>query len=192
MEPLGARKPSELLDSLLEICPRGLEANVFVNLLLERLPAELQIMLGEDNHLDLCNLAAKADKQWTLHGFCNTGSEVSVAVSLVLEPANMAAVAPRGYGPSGLLQRNRGGGQRLDTTRVAGATSGQPAPKAPANPSNIARVQSGLCYYLWRRGNQATKCEAPCTWGKLAHWGQLNTITLSQLVHITDQLSHRA
>jgi hypothetical protein len=148
-------------------------------------------MLGEDNHLDLSNLAAKADKQWTLHGFCNTGSEVSVA-SPVLEPANMAAVAPRGRGHTGLPQRNRVGGQRLGPTSGAGATSGKPTPKAPANPSNIARVQSGLCYYFWRWGNQATKCEAPCTWGKLAHWGQLNTITLSQLVHITDQLSHRA
>jgi hypothetical protein len=51
MEPLGGRKPSELLASMLELCPRGHETSIFfTHLFLERLPAKLRITLGEDDH----------------------------------------------------------------------------------------------------------------------------------------------
>jgi hypothetical protein len=51
MEPLGGRKPSELLASMLELCPRGHKTSIFfTNLFLERLPAELRITLGEDGY----------------------------------------------------------------------------------------------------------------------------------------------
>ena len=47
MEPLGGRRPSELLTAMLDSCPRGQETNIFfTHLFLERLPAELRIMLG--------------------------------------------------------------------------------------------------------------------------------------------------
>jgi hypothetical protein len=49
MEPLGGRKPSELLASMLELCPRGHETSIFfTHLFLERRPAELRITLGEE------------------------------------------------------------------------------------------------------------------------------------------------
>ena len=55
MEPLGA--PSELLATMLEACPHGQETNIFfTHLFLCRLPAELRIMLGEDDHQDVRNL----------------------------------------------------------------------------------------------------------------------------------------
>ena len=51
MESLGARRPSELLAAMLEACPRSQETNIFfTHLFLCRLPAELHIMLGEDDH----------------------------------------------------------------------------------------------------------------------------------------------
>ncbi len=51
MEPLGGRKPSELLASMLELCSRGHESSIFfTHLFLESLPAELLIKLGEDDH----------------------------------------------------------------------------------------------------------------------------------------------
>jgi hypothetical protein len=68
MEQLGGRKPSELLAAMLEICPRGHESSIFfTHLFLERLPAELRIMLGEDNHQTLRDVAKKADSLWALH-----------------------------------------------------------------------------------------------------------------------------
>ena len=54
MESLGARRPSELLAAMLEACPRGQEANIFfTHLFLCHLPAELRIMLCEDDHQDV-------------------------------------------------------------------------------------------------------------------------------------------
>ena len=48
---------------MLEVCLRGQETNIFfTRLFLCRLPAELRIMLGEDNHQDVRSLVAKADK----------------------------------------------------------------------------------------------------------------------------------
>jgi hypothetical protein len=50
MKPLGARKPPELLASMLEVCSRGHEANIFfVHLFLVRLQ-------------EPCSLAEKGDK----------------------------------------------------------------------------------------------------------------------------------
>ncbi len=62
MELLGGRKPSELLASMLELCPQGQETSIFfMYLFLERLQAELQINLGEDDHQNVRALAKKAE-----------------------------------------------------------------------------------------------------------------------------------
>ena len=54
---------------MLETSPRGQETNIFfTHLFLCRLPAELRIMLSEDDHQDVRNLVSKADKPWALHG----------------------------------------------------------------------------------------------------------------------------
>jgi hypothetical protein len=45
MEPLGGQKPSELLNLMLELCPRGEE--FFLFLFLQRLPKELRVLLTE-------------------------------------------------------------------------------------------------------------------------------------------------
>ena len=69
MESLGARRPSELLAAMLEACPRSQETNIFfTHLFLCRLPAELRIMLGEDDHQGVRNLVTKVDKLWAFHG----------------------------------------------------------------------------------------------------------------------------
>ena len=48
---------------MLEAWPRSQETNIiFTHLFLCRLPAELRIMLGEDDHLAVQNLVTKADK----------------------------------------------------------------------------------------------------------------------------------
>jgi hypothetical protein len=102
MEPLGGRKPSQLLAAMLELCPRGQEGNMFfTHLFLERLPAEPRIMLGENDHQDPRPLAEKADKLWDLHG-AKLGQIASVERSTA-ELAQVAVVSARGS------QRGRGG-----------------------------------------------------------------------------------
>jgi hypothetical protein len=50
MDQLGGRKPSELMNQMLEICPRGEEKNnFFMFLFLQRLPRELRVMLAEEH-----------------------------------------------------------------------------------------------------------------------------------------------
>ena len=101
MGDLGARRPSELLAAMLELCPRGQETSLFfTHLFLCRLPAELCIMLGEDNHQDVRLLINKADKLWAMH------SQKSHLVATVEQPVEdnpslLAAVASSGHGGRG-------------------------------------------------------------------------------------------
>jgi hypothetical protein len=96
MEPLGGRMPSELLASMLELCPRGHETSIFfTHLLLERLPAELRITLGEDDHpvwrvSGISGSSSRAERlpstrttsRWWGHwrGFLNPGRHASGAI----------------------------------------------------------------------------------------------------------------
>jgi len=48
---LGARKPSELMSQMLEICPRGEErSHLFACLFLRRLPREIRVLLNKVDH----------------------------------------------------------------------------------------------------------------------------------------------
>jgi hypothetical protein len=65
MEPMGERKPSELLSEMIEICPQGEEKSIFFRFLfLQCLPKDLWVLLGEDVKSGHQDLAAKADKLW--------------------------------------------------------------------------------------------------------------------------------
>ena len=180
MEPLGARRPSELLAAMLEACPRGQETNIFfTHLFLCRLPAELRIMLGEDDHQDVRNLVAKADKLWAMHG------QKSSLIAAVDQPeedgAFIAAVgATRGHGHrggGGCGNRSNRGQQPSSRGRPAQPSVQQPrqpqqgsgsssAAAAAVNPSpsDLARMGSELCFFHWSWGEKARNCVAPCNW----------------------------
>ncbi len=98
----------------------------FTHLFLERLPAELRIMLGEDDHQDPRPLAEKADKLWALHG-AKLG-HIAAVDDNTAEPAQVAAVSARGG------QQGRGG---FNQGRGSGAPSAaQAAPST--NPVDLA------------------------------------------------------
>jgi hypothetical protein len=171
MEPLGGWKPSELLASMLELCPRGHETSIFfTHLFLERLPAELRITLGEDDHQNVRALAKKADSLWSLHGM-KASFSASVA-SLVdgSEPSPVAAVSSRGTSrggrPGGRSRGHRGGSARQGGQQPGGqqATS-QSKAAGPMLPRELARIQSGLCLAHFNHGDKAFSCTAPCNWG---------------------------
>ncbi len=65
---LGARKPSQLMSQMLEICPRGEEkSHLFACLFLCRLPREIRVLLTKVDHKDPKALAEQADELWALH-----------------------------------------------------------------------------------------------------------------------------
>ncbi len=66
--PLRDRKPSQLLASMLSVCPSGMELQpVFQYLFLQRLPQTLRTLLGEQEYGDIRSLAALADRLWASH-----------------------------------------------------------------------------------------------------------------------------
>jgi hypothetical protein len=68
MLALGAGKPSDLMATMLEICPRGEErTELFACLFLQRLPREIRVLLSEVDHKDQKALASQADRHWGLH-----------------------------------------------------------------------------------------------------------------------------
>ena len=63
MEPLGGRKPSELLADMWELYPANQHENIFFAMLfLQRLPRDIRVMLTHEDHGDLRRLAGKAEQ----------------------------------------------------------------------------------------------------------------------------------
>ena len=138
-EPLGARKPSEMLAAMMEFCPRGEEKSVFMSyFFLQRLPTEIRVLLAEDDHTDLRTLATRADK---LMAHNTVGSGMMAAV----KPEQPHRRGGRGRGKSGFKQ---------DVHR----------PAASMTPGAVAQTAVGLCWYHWKFGEKAQKCDPTCTW----------------------------
>ena len=176
MGDLGARRPSELLAAILELCPHGQETSLFfTHLFLCRLPSELRIMLGEDNHQDVRLLITKADKLWALHG--QKSSLIATVDQPEEEPSVVAAISSRGRGGRGSRgnigqqptarghQHQPGsqpGGQQ--SRQVSQQPSGGQTAATSVSPSDLARMGSDLCFFHWSWGDKARNCVAPCSW----------------------------
>jgi hypothetical protein len=156
MESLGDRKPSQLLAHMLEICPTGEEkSKFFAFLFLHRLPQELRIMLGDDDHQEVHVLASKADRLWALHGHRLHGAVAAVAPAATADPG-INAIGGRAAQSKNSTQRGKNKGRSSGPPRSGSTTSTAPAA--------LARQSAGLCFFHWTYGDQANKCEAPCSW----------------------------
>ena len=166
MEPMGARKPSQLLQAMQDFFPVGMEKHLsFYYFFMQRLPQAIRTQLGEvkpGNHLAL---AARAEKLWSVHSVAKGGT-VAAAEEEETAPASIAAIRGGTRGCGG-RSRGRGGARGRQRPQPAGATtlttSGVPA--ADPTPSDLARASSGLCHFHWVYTDKAGKCVAPCSWG---------------------------
>jgi hypothetical protein len=158
MEPMGGRKPSQLLHDMMEFCPAGMEKTLpFHYFFTQRLPQSLRTQLSEVQPGDPRALAERADTLWVAH---SSGGSVS-AVEVSEEPAAVVAAATSSY-------RGRGGrGVQRGASRGRGGARAPAAPTAAADPtpSDLARLSSGLCFFHWTWAEKAKKCAPPCTWG---------------------------
>jgi hypothetical protein len=151
--PLGDRKPSQLLASMLSVCPSGMELQpVFQYLFLQRLPQTLRTLLGEQECGDIRALAALADRLWASH------KPQPHEVMAVQEPVGgdssepqVAAVQPK----KKQFKKKTGGGNG------GGASSGNGGVLSHAEQ---ARVGSGLCFKHFCYGAKANSCTKPCNW----------------------------
>jgi hypothetical protein len=116
----GARKPSQLLNSMLEYCPQGEERGVFFHFMfLQRLPQSLRTLLGEVEHGDTRALAARADRLWACHG---KQQQQEIAVVETEEEAEWPPSVDRGPLAGGRTRRRR----RAASTRRASRSSRRP------------------------------------------------------------------
>jgi hypothetical protein len=129
--PLGDRKPSQLLASMLSVCPSGMEL-VFQYLFLQGLPLTLRTLLGEQECGDIRTLAALADRLWASH------KPQPHEVMAVQEPVGgsgsepqVAAVQPK---------------KRQFKKKTGGSGGGSGGNSGVLSHAEQARVGSGLCF----------------------------------------------
>jgi hypothetical protein len=153
-EPLGGRKPSQLLAEMLQLCPEGEERRIFFHFLfLQKLPVQLRAMLGDVAHGDPRALAARADRLLAL----NPSTHFNIASvsddSAAAETTVAAVNQPRGRGRGGRQQqRGRGGNTQNGGNRPR------------TTPAALAQESAGLCYYHWTFGDKASRCKGDCSW----------------------------
>ena len=155
MEPLGSRKPSELLADMWEVCPADEHnSKFFAALFLQRLPSHIRVLLTHENHADLRLLAAKADR---LVAFGGHSSTVAAAVETPQEDL-IAAIPAK-------ARQQRGGKQyKKQPPPLPPRPQSNSKEKYPTAPATLARDSAGLCYYHWSYGDKANNCSAPCSW----------------------------
>jgi hypothetical protein len=148
MEPLGGRKPSEMLATMQKLRPPK-DEHFFTFAFLQRLPREMRMLLAQDDQSDIQNLAQKADAYMALHQPQHhdvaavapaTGDTPPADEEAIVAAANKAAA------------KQRGGKKNQKNFR------------RHRSPSPFDVHQSPLCYYHVRYGEKAHKCVDPCAW----------------------------
>ena len=159
MEPLGSRKPSELLADMLELCPIDQQNNIFFSVLfLQRLPRDIRVLLTHEDHTDLRRLAAHADRLVAYGGRTDT---VAAAVDAAQEDT-VAAV--KNFKQKNNNSRNNQQQRSQQPPPVPPRAQGGQKTQKVTPPAAVAQQSAGLCYYHWSFGERANSCRAPCTW----------------------------
>jgi hypothetical protein len=141
VEPLGGRRPSDLLNDMLELCPKGEEStSFFCYLFLQRLPREIRVLLAEEDLANMWAVVDKADKLMVMHSLQAHDMATMVAVhQLESESEDEAAV-------KGSFKKFSKKKQKKNTNK-----------KTDSQPSN----QSTLCFYHASFGDRARNCRDP-------------------------------
>jgi hypothetical protein len=146
MEPLGGRKPTELLAAMQKLRPPQDKA-FFAWAFIQRLPREVRVLLAQDDTLDMRKLAEKADALVALHQSQHHDVTAIAAVGPTAESnpsadeETVAAATVRGKGKAG--RGGRSGKKRQKGGRRCRSQS----------PFDIH--QSPLCYFHVRYGEKA-------------------------------------
>jgi hypothetical protein len=150
MEPLGGRKPSELMAAMERLKPPS-DGHFFVYHFLQRLPREVRILLADEDPANTRKLAEKADQLMALHQpQVHDVAAVSTAASSEGADCSEATVAA-----AAAASRS---GQRQQQKKK------WKKPRAKRGSSPAEGWQSPLCYFHVRYGDKAHRCEEPCAW----------------------------
>ena len=164
MPSLGARKPSQLMSAMLELCPPNQQQSpFFICCFMQRLPRELRILLSEADTTDLKVFTERAD---ALHGHMQESSAVAAVDSLQLEEEYYVQPVRQGGGarrhPSQPVNPSGGQKKKQGTEQLAAGNAA--AAKQEPEISRQARLAAGMCLPHWRWGDKARTCIQPCSW----------------------------
>jgi hypothetical protein len=143
MEPLGGRKPSDLLAAMMELCPpHHTNSPFFLFFFLQRLPREIRVLLSEEDPAGIRKITEKADRL-VIH---YTPQQHDTVAALTLtsddDDGDVAAVKKQGKKPAATKKKQK-------ATKAAGSAA-----------------QSSLCWYHARFGKKAHACTSPCSWAE--------------------------
>lgn len=159
---LGARKPSQLLLSMLEVCPQNEErTKMFMFMFMQRLPRDLRLMMGDVEAGDPRAVAARADRLWACHAKQHEVVASTVSEEHTGEEDSGLVAAIRNVKQKGPWQKKK----FPRNSKQGGQNRGQQQEKNA--PMDLAITASGLCRAHWFHGEKATKCThgtATCTW----------------------------
>ena len=166
--PLGGRKPSELLNIMLELCPAGeWETEFFRANFLQRLPEKIRMLLLDDME-ELRVVAARADRLIAHQGIGMVAAVAATQPQAEEEPSTVAAIGGQAPSRGGFRPRGRGRGGRSGRGAArSGQQQLQPQDgqtKTDPSPFQLALSASGLCRTHFKYGERAFTCFPPCTW----------------------------
>ena len=154
MPPLGDRRPSQMLADLLEFCPTGEENMAFLRAaFMQRLPAELQVLLDGTEEGDLKQLAQKADRLWSIR--CPADTAVSAVTQQEEEDSEWVAA----------VQHNKKK-EWEEKKHNIGGSSGSGGPTSGGHSGNGGRRRPKMftvCYRHMKFGAAAYKCDDPAS-----------------------------
>ncbi len=168
-EPLGDRRPSELLSEMLELVHPGEErTRLFAMLFLRRLPAAVRLQLTEDDHEDVRALADKADRcaasihrhQQLLPVFAATADDTEDN-----EEQSDFTVAAVGSSRGGRFNQRSRGGQSRSRGGRGGQRPQSSSSSSQQEPSQAQQAkQAGLCRNHFIYGEKTYNCGGNCSW----------------------------
>ena len=151
--PLGDRRPSQLLDTMLALLPDDHQPCFFFKyLFMEKLPKDLRGQLATIKVDDYRLLGPEADKLYNL--LYPDGFAAYSAAAVNIETEEVIAVSSQSS------ERHRPKNRQKKSRRTR---SGSNPKGRRAQPSS---TQDELCYYHENFGSQARKCEGSCSFNQ--------------------------
>jgi hypothetical protein len=151
MEPLGGRKPSDMLAEMEKFKPKDMQS-FYAYHFLQRLPREIRVLLAQDDLSNMAALAEKADQLVALH---QPQHHDAVAVAAMAPPEQQAAVNTAEEDAVAAVGGRRDKGKRSKKKNRR---------QRRRSPSSSAVRKSPLCWVHIKYGDKAYHCEEPCAW----------------------------
>jgi hypothetical protein len=164
LEPLGGRKPSQLMAAMQKLRPPR-DEHFFIYHFLQRLPKEVRILLAHEDFSNTRKLAEKADSLMAIH----QAHAPDVTASRDGRKKNRGGNRRCSRSPSPLSQHHIHFSQSRAASHAASRTASRAASrdgrkKNRGGNRRCSRSPSPFCHYHIRYGDKARNCVDPCAW----------------------------